>query len=283
VKTNQLGPVSPPVSFRHFLRGELALRCGRNAQYSLRAFARFLGLDHSTLSQLLRGKRRLTERTVRRCGMRLGLDEDSVREFCRSEAGVSDADDEVLGEVRRLASDTASVVAEWHHYAILELVRLDSFRPDSRWLARVLGLSVDEVNIALQRLLRLGLLSMDAADRWVDRSGDTAASVRGFTGEALRRLVEQSGARLLEAIENPASGQCAYSATTIAIPSDRITEVAERIERFRRELLAFARKNARPDDVYQLEIRFVPLTRLNPEESPDGTARDSVADRDQTA
>ena len=84
MKTNQLKAIQPPASFRTFLQAELARRCARSNQYSLRAFARFLELDHSTLSQLLRGKRRLTDRTIRRCGVRLGLDEDSIAEFTRA-------------------------------------------------------------------------------------------------------------------------------------------------------------------------------------------------------
>src|SRR5580704_14910015 len=117
MKTQQLDNVVPPVSFRHFLQGELVRRCARNRQYSLRAFAKFLGIDHSTLSQLLRGKRRLTERSVRRCGMRLGLDEESVLEFIRGESREAKPEDVALGEVRRLASDTAILVADWEHYA----------------------------------------------------------------------------------------------------------------------------------------------------------------------
>ena len=45
-------------SFRERLQAELAQRCGRNARYSLRAFANFLETDHASLSQLLRGTRR---------------------------------------------------------------------------------------------------------------------------------------------------------------------------------------------------------------------------------
>lgn len=263
MKTNQFGPVASPASFRHFLQAELARRCARSRQYSLRAFAKFLEMDHSTLSQLLRGRRRLTERTVRRCGMRLGLDAESVAEFICAEQCANPSDDAALGEVRRLASETASLVAEWQHYAILELTRLEDFCPDSRWIARVLGLGVDEVNIALQRLLHLGMLTMDRPDRWSDRTGDTTASLRGFTQAALTRFVEQSRERLLEMLRDPEPSRCAYSATTLALPTSLLPEVIARIERFRRELLALAQKAAGAEDVYRLEISYVPLTRLN--------------------
>jgi uncharacterized protein (TIGR02147 family) len=263
MKTNQLDDVVPTVSFRQFLQEELARRCARNRQYSLRAFAKFLGIDHSTLSQLIRGKRRLTERNVRRYGMRLGLDEESIAAFVRRESREGNLEDAVLGEVRRLASDTASLVADWEHYAILELIRLREFRPDSRWVARVLGLSVDEVNVALQRLLRLNLLTMDSPDRWTDRSGDTSASVRGFTRTALQRLVDQSRERLLEAVGNQSVGRSAFCETTLAVPSGQVAEIAQRIERFRREICGVVRRAGPPDDVYRLEISFVPLTQVN--------------------
>jgi transcriptional regulator with XRE-family HTH domain len=114
-----------PVSFRGLLERELARRAARNRRYSLRAFARHLGVDHATLSQWLRGRRPITARTMTRLAPRLA-----------ASAGASP------------------------DVAILFLTRVPGFRPDSRWIARTLGLSVDDVNIALHRLLRLGRLEM---------------------------------------------------------------------------------------------------------------------------
>jgi hypothetical protein len=42
-----------------------------------------------------------------------------------------------------------------------------TFRPDSRWLASMAGISVDRVNISLQTLLRCGHLRMLSRDQWV--------------------------------------------------------------------------------------------------------------------
>ncbi len=59
--------------FRARLQCELARRCADNPHYSLRAFALDLRTDHSTLSQLLRGKRALSQGTIERLGDHLGL------------------------------------------------------------------------------------------------------------------------------------------------------------------------------------------------------------------
>jgi transcriptional regulator with XRE-family HTH domain len=97
----------PRVTFRAVLQSELDRRRAANARYSLRAFARCLAVDHSTLSQILRGKRRVTARNVRALGRKLRLTAPAIDEHCAAE----------------------------HESAILAAVRRPGFRADSRWLA----------------------------------------------------------------------------------------------------------------------------------------------------
>jgi transcriptional regulator with XRE-family HTH domain len=132
--------------FRLFLQHELAARQARNPQYSLRAFAKRLDVDHATLSQWLRGRRPMTRRTIETLARRLRLPAKQVRVFVEHRA------------------------PEGPDLAILELTRRRGFRADTRWIAAQLDVSVDEANIALHRLLHLDLLRMDAADRWIDTS-----------------------------------------------------------------------------------------------------------------
>ena len=135
--------VNPPlrcrsVSFRETLEQELGRRRARNPRYSLRAFARALEFDHATLSKLLRGQRRATTRTIRQLGSVLRLSPHEIERHC------GEANDE----------------------ALLGVIGTDLFRADSRWLATVLGIPIDEVNMSLQRLVRLRALRMTAAQQW---------------------------------------------------------------------------------------------------------------------
>jgi predicted enzyme related to lactoylglutathione lyase len=54
MKTTAIGETTDG-GFRELLQRELAKRCAENPQFSLRAFAKALRIDHSTLSQILRG------------------------------------------------------------------------------------------------------------------------------------------------------------------------------------------------------------------------------------
>ena len=112
-------------------------RCG-NPRYSLRAFARSLGIDHSTLSQIVRGRRRVTMRAIRALGRRLRMTPQQVAESCAIENDI----------------------------AVLNVVARPSFRADSRWIATLTGIPVDDVNVSLQRLLYNRTLVMRTRDQW---------------------------------------------------------------------------------------------------------------------
>ncbi len=129
----------PPVTLLTVLRAELERRRGANPRYSLRSFARDLHVDHSTLSQMLRGKRRLTGRNVRAFGRRLRLAAPEIAELCALE----------------------------NESAVLSALDRPNFQADSRWVASMIGIPLDEVNVTLQRLLRKRIVTMAARARWV--------------------------------------------------------------------------------------------------------------------
>ncbi|MGE0431978.1 MAG: TIGR02147 family protein [Planctomycetota bacterium] len=266
-------PESDATRFRLYLQAELARRCATNPQYSLRAFALDLDIDHATLSQLLRGKRTMTAATIERLGARLKLGAATIRAYIDHEqsSAAHDRDgDPDAPAVRQLANDAASLISDWYHYAILELVRLDSFRPDSRWIARVLGITVDEVNVAVSRLLHLDLLQMAAPDRWIDKSGHFTADMNGFAAIAVQRLLDQVNRLARHAIDRVPDDQRAHSSTTIAINSARLPEALDAITTFHATFAQLIERDARRDDVYQLEINLFPLTTLKQQQpAPD--------------
>ena len=56
--------VSAAIRLRSILEKEFARRQQVNPRYSLRAFAKSVDLEHSTLSQLMRGRRRMTWKSI---------------------------------------------------------------------------------------------------------------------------------------------------------------------------------------------------------------------------
>jgi transcriptional regulator with XRE-family HTH domain len=221
-------PTAPQHSFRERLQAELAARCERNPGYSLRAYANYLGIDHATLSQLMRGKRSMTEATVRRLGERIGLASEEVEVYASRGEPVRPGS----AQVRALAEDAAQVFGRWHAFAILELMRLRSFRPDVRWIARVLGVSATEVQVALQHLLRLGFLQMESPTCWRDLTGGAILREEDFTMLALERLAARSREVQLASAHNAPEASRAHGAVTIALAEKDVGRLMKLVEQF---------------------------------------------------
>ena len=125
-------------TFAEALASEFERRHHANARFSLRAFARVVGLSHSAVSRLLRARQRPSISSLRRVGTSLGWSETRVSSLARRE------------RLRSLEAAAAS----------------PRFVPDARWIAARANLTIDEVQIALQDALRTGRLEMTTARSW---------------------------------------------------------------------------------------------------------------------
>jgi uncharacterized protein len=192
-----------PTTFAAVLRAELTRRCARNERYSLRAFARALGTDHATLSQLLRGKRQMTAETVAQLGEKLGLSGEAIDAFAHDARAAQGA-----ASSPSVALDAARIVQDPLAHALLGLVGTEEFRSDSRFLAQMLDVTPDEVNLTVQLLVRFGMLQL-TSDRWRDVTG-----AGQLDPEAFERAVWEHAARRLGAtgLDGPASSGRASAA-----------------------------------------------------------------------
>lgn len=256
------GMAGLPLRFRELLRRELAARCNRNPRYSLRAFANFLDVDHATLSQLLRGKRTLTQPMIRRLGGRIGLELAQIDRYVDAESSAA-TEGESRERLREVAAEAARALGDSHAFAILELMRLAEFRPDVAWIARMLGTSADAVQVSLQHLLRLGFLEMRPGGQWKDLAGAGVVHEEQFTLVALERVMARSRA-LLEASQRLAPADPRFhGTTTLAIEPGQAPRLVDSAERVLRDLADRHgdRAKARPgEQLYQVEVSCFPVS-----------------------
>ena len=177
-------------SFEDRLRRELARRRQANPRYSLRAYAVFLGADHSTLSQVLRGKRRIPLGQLRRWGKRLGMAAEEIAAYVAAQHVPDAAVVKRQEQLRHWTAEALALVNDPTHWQIVHRVQSPGFQPDCRWLARESGVSVDQVNVALSRLLRLRLLEIQPPRGWKILLGRRPVSEVDFRKHALIRVRE---------------------------------------------------------------------------------------------
>jgi transcriptional regulator with XRE-family HTH domain len=182
-------------SFNRRLELEFEERRRKNSRYSMRAFALLLGVDHSTLSQILRGTRRMPAGRIRAWAKRLGIRNDEAAIYIAAEYLMDSPTAARQEQLRHWVAEAASIMTEKVHREILRLSRSPGFRADSRWIAEQIGVSVDTVNVALSRLLRLRLIEVSPTGQWKDLTGLPNLIAREFQSLALKRVREMAAER----------------------------------------------------------------------------------------
>lgn len=236
--------------FKHILQGEFVRRCKKNPNYSLRSFAKSLKLDSSTLSQFISGRRPITRKTAKRLAGQIELSPAECDVFAVKE-----------NEMQKMSADHFSIISDWYHFAILELMELKGFRPDIRWISKKLNLSATETRIAVERLCRVGLLKIHPDGRWEDISGGyTTTGEEELINSAYRRNQRQILEKSIQALEEIPIERRDHSAVTFSMRADRIPEAQNMIRDFRRKFATLLTKDSGKDSVYVLGIGFFPLT-----------------------
>lgn len=256
------------LQYQDFLLEEFKARRARNPNYSLRAFARDLGMPASKLSQNLRGLCGISVAKAETIADKLAMREDDRQLFlalvesqhARSRVARQQAVS-ALEHIRRdrmaeLGLEKFSIIRDWYHMAILEMTEITTFRPDVNYMASRLDLPVEIVKDAVARLTELGLLKTDTP-RWEQTSVDLEMP-SGAPSRAVREHHKQLLTKAIVAVDEVAAEEREYSSQTFAIAKSAIPELKNLIREFQRKTARLS-QGAAKDEVYALTIQLFPL------------------------
>ena len=259
--------------YRDYLRAEFELRRARRPHYSLRAYARDLQLSPSTLSELLSGRYVLSRVRALSVGKRIQLTEPHLHHFAdlmemKKERASPEKNLASLRVKHRLGSaenklrlETFRVVADWYHFAILELFYVEGFLPEPKWIARTLNLKVSTVKEALLRLEKVGMIV-------VTPTGFRLAEANTFVGddipsEAIRIFHRQILEKATAAIFNQSIEERELNASILSLRKKDLPALKKEIRRFANEMGAkFGGKKSR-DSVYCLALQCFSLANAS--------------------
>lgn len=254
---------------KSLLRGILYSRQEKNPQYSLRAFARDLGVSHAYLSMVFNGQLKLSAKNALKFSQVLDLNEEVSKALLK---GTLEEPSEKRGKgqqeskIKRapfffLEIDQFKLFSEWHHFAILDLTTLKGFQPNTAWIAKRLGISKNEVSTAVKRLERLRLLRRNGK-RW-EKTHEHLAIPTSKSHQAMRQLHSNLINLALETLALDKKRDYErrdISGAMFAINSKRLPQAKKKIEKFRRQLLQYLSKGE-CDELYQLNVQLFSLTR----------------------
>lgn len=212
----------------------------------------------------------MTRRMLAQISQALELSPETARRFeeqitktSRAKSNSAATEAAPKKDFHQLSADSYHFISDWYHYAILELLRLKDFEPDTKRVAYVLGITPHEVNLALERMQRLDLIRVDhEKNAWINIRGNHSNVQPGdFTTAALRKLQRQVLQKAIEALEEIPLGERDQSSITFAMDSSQMPRAITEIQKFRRALCQKLDRGGPYDRVYQLSVSLYPVTR----------------------
>lgn len=210
-------------------------------------------MDHSSLSQVLSGKRPLSKRTIQNLCTKLSATPQDLRSFGLLERNLSD------NEYFQIDVDAFSAISDWYHAAIMELTYINGFKSDPKWIAQKLSITVGEAKSAVERLTRLNLVKSENGTLMkTSRQLTNQSSV--VTSAAHREFQKQLVEKALTAIEECDIEEKDITSMTMAIDEKNLEKARELTRNYRRDLCKLLESGTQTR-VYNLGIQLYPISK----------------------
>lgn len=251
------------MKYQTFLSRELAKRCEKNPQYSLRAFAMALGIDAGTMSRYLNGKQIPSYKLSKRMLETLDITPEEQNEFLNS-LPVGNGDKKTPPNRRDKPQDLSieyyKVIGDWYHIALMELTFVEGFQSDSRWISSQLGISQTEANLAIERLHKLGLIQKKNG-KIIKATERLFTHDRHLSTPALRRNQKQFLEKAIYSLENDPTDKRKITSMTVAINPQKLEIAMHMIDKFS-QTLSRVLESGKRKTVYNLEVALYPVQKL---------------------
>lgn len=242
-------------SFAQLLQNELLSRCRKNPSYSLRAFSKQLGIDQSLLSKILRGKKPISKKMILELSRVLKIPKANLNRYLEISTDSTERQNHFY-----ILQDQFDLLSDWYHFAILELSNLKTFKSDPKWISGKLGITVSEVNIAIERLIRNEFIKVQKNGKWQIFRPSNDWSNPEITSAARKQYQKQILEKSISAIQNVSYEYRHNSSLTLAINAALIPDIKKMLNKYRDELNQFSEEKGGYTDIYQLSLAFFPLT-----------------------
>lgn len=245
-------------TYQVLLIDELSQRRQRNAQFSLRAFARMLEISPSHLSSLISGQKNLTQKVAAKIANKLELTPLQQKEIIQSTLNFSETEKSLQDSQLLLKEDQFQLISRWYYYAILSLSQLPDNCANGKWIGERLGISAVEAIEALNRLLRLKLISIENG-RFMQTTAPLSTTTDVPSG-AIRQHHKENLELALEKIDTVPIEKRNFTSVTMAVNPKKISKVKKMMDEFK--LLACEElEQGSKSEVYTLAMQLFPVTQ----------------------
>lgn len=264
------GPVETNC-YRDIIREELEKRIKANSSYSLRSFAKKLEMPPSRLSEILNHKQGISPKWAVKISQKLNFDKKKAKHF-KLLVDYSQARSAVkkdlagaaltklqMDQVREVPLDHYALISDFHHYALMELMKTENFKHSEAWMAEKLGISKAEVKDAIDRLKRLGVVRY-LKGKYIVADGNPLSTISTIPSEAIRQHHLQVLEKAKRSVTEQTIEQRELNTLIFAVSEADLPEIRAKIREFFNDLnTTYSAPERKNDKVYAFSAQLFDL------------------------
>lgn len=257
-------------SYVIILKEEFDLRKLKNPRYSLRAFSKYLNLTPTHVSMVLRGQRHLSHSTALKVSKKLKWPLEKQKYFINLlefENPKSPENQEIARQnILKLESenlkfnplyvDNFEAISVWYYSAILSLLTILKGQATTSFIAKKLRLSSLEVENAMTRLKRLGLVKTEKK-LWIGLFD--YLRLKSVPSDAIKKYHKHILTLAATSLDEQSFENRDFSNMTITIDKTQLKLAKAKIVDFHYEMAKLL-EGKEATEVYQLSVQLFQLT-----------------------
>jgi uncharacterized protein (TIGR02147 family) len=259
--------------YRSFLKKTLAEKVMRNPAFSLRSMSRQVGLSPSLMSDVIQGKKRLSLDSGTKISSWLKL-KPREKEYLSSLIQLEQAKSEelkvsILEKLDQLNPsknqfnldvETFKVIADWYHIPIMEMTNIAGFEFTAQNIAKLLGISKAEVDVAIDRLERMKLIEKTDIKTY-KKCSESFLIGSDTPNIALRSFHRQMLEKAILSLAEQKPDEKFVGSETFAFDPQTLKEAADILEDCFQKIIRLSKKSKNRKNVYHLGIQLFNLTK----------------------
>lgn len=239
------------------LKNEYAVKSKANSSYSIRAFARDLGVSHTLLVLVFKGERKITEKFCRKV-LSLGRISKEAKEILSLGIKIELSEEE---KIQKLSLNQAAMMSDWIHYAILSLLSIEGFCWEPDWIAERLGISKSKAQVCMKRIDELDLIERTPEGKYIQKSQRVVVdNQQAF--DAGKKFNMGMLKKAKESMDRCEFEHRSVTSTTFTLNPKYLPFAIEEIKRFRHRLSDQLESMGTQKEVYSLCVQLFPLTQV---------------------
>lgn len=247
------------------LKVEFSKREMKYPGYSLRRFSTKLGLAAPVLSEIMSGKRSITQATAVKILAALAIDPEKANKLLNQIKQTKKHKlTRLLNETHHstsfslLSNSEFDMISDWWYFAILSLAETKGCSSDEEKIAKRLGITTRQAKTALDLFIEKKIIEVRGG--FLKTTGHQLTTTTDISDVAIRKNHHEGLIKAAEALDNVPLEIREFGAMTMAIDTTKIPEAKRMIVNFRKELAHFLEQDNQTE-VYRLQVQFFPLTK----------------------